>query len=73
MSVRLEWTEAAYAKPSVKVRGDRMADGIRVAAEMALAVGPLVIEGSRESLLALLDDARSAVDGAVVAGELAQP
>lgn len=63
MSVRLEWTTTACAGASIAYTGDELADGNTVnhpGCDRALLIGGLVIEGTRESIRALLAQALAA-------------
>lgn len=67
MSVRLEWTTADYAGPSLHHHGAELADGNTVTHDVAVVIGSQVIEGTPESIgdklrdaLALLDSEASA-------------
>jgi hypothetical protein len=66
MSVRLEWTIAQLAGARVYQRGDELADGNRVTANYALAIGTTIIEGDGLELLGLLEQASDALEAAFV-------
>lgn len=61
MAVRLEWTEARYAKPTVYARGAVLGDGGRVRHQAALVFGTEVIEGDVLDLIELCTDAVAAL------------
>lgn len=63
MSVRLEWMEAGdpFGGPAVYGKGEQLGDGQRVTSPFALGLGPLVVEGSRDELIGMLDKAYAAL------------
>lgn len=54
MSVRLEWTEAEFAGPTRRERGEYLEDGGLVTAPVAVVIGTQVIEGTYEGVVGVL-------------------
>lgn len=52
MSVRVEWSLARDARPTLYRRGDEVGDGV-VTTPLAVGIGAQVFEGTRDDLLDL--------------------
>lgn len=65
MSVRLEWITASHCHVEPMVAGDEAGDGQYVTEPVALAIGPLVVEGTVDELTEMLAQAQRALVEAV--------